>query len=68
MARLLGRERPAASAECGAEAANRTASKLMRAFTLWLQMFIPVMSAREYRDYGSFDVTDAHTTPDLTFR
>jgi hypothetical protein len=29
---------------------------------------IPVMSAREHRDYGSFDVTDAHTTPVLTSR
>ena len=25
-------------------------------------------TAHEHRDYGSFDVTDAHTTPDLPFR
>ena len=38
-----------ASADCGAEAANRTADKLMRAFPLWLQMlsrsWLPVSTA-----------------------
>ncbi|HTY85766.1 MAG TPA: hypothetical protein VMB19_16215 [Silvibacterium sp.] len=29
---------------------------------------IPVMSARQHRDYVSFNVTDAHATPVLTFR